>query len=150
PPPRPLAPEQRPMSPLAAYRGQTTLSLTRIDALLGLFDAAVERTERALAAAAGGEETEARLWRAKAQLTVLGLWAGGSNGGSEMPANLVRLYQFAANSLSDGNAEQVRGALTVLRTLREGFQGVRPEAVELERAGVIPPLDADHAVHLLG
>ena len=116
--------------------------------LLSLFDTACDRTEEAAAAMTRADEELARRSRARARLVVLGLWSGVDEGGEG--TNLVGLYQFVANALASGTLEQVRGSLEVLRTLREGFRGIRDEAIELERAGVIPPIDAICAIHALG
>lgn len=138
------------MNPLGAYQRQTTPAWTRIDMLLALFDGAVERTEQAIAAAGSADEIKKRRLRARARLAVLGLWSGVISDGSELATNLVNLYRFAANALAGDDVEQMRAALGVLQTLRQGFLGVRTEAVELEQSGAIPPVDAVCAVHALG
>ncbi len=139
------------MSPRTLYERQASLAWTRIDLLLALFDAALERGEQALAAVAtvaAGDEAEAQRLRARARLAVLGLWAGVDRAGPSA-GNFVRLYEFADHAFTAGGPEQMRGALQVLRTLREGFVGIRAEAAELERCGAIPPADANCAVHAL-
>jgi len=137
------------MNPYTAYQRQSSPVWTRIDMLLALFDAAIERTEQLLDAMARQDGSSVLRMRARAQLVVLGLWSGVHEKGGEVSANLVSLYQFSAQALADGGAEQVRGALRVLRTLREGFDGVQAEAIDLERNGLIPPIDAVCAVRAL-
>jgi hypothetical protein len=133
------------MSPHTLYERQASLAWTRIDLLLALFDAAIERGEQALAA---GDEAEARRLRARARLAILALWAGVDREGPSA-GNFIRLYEFADHAFTEGGPEQMRGALSALRTLREGFVGIRAEAAELERCGAIPPADATCAVHAL-
>ena len=137
------------MNPYARHQKQSSATSLRIDMLLSLFDAACERTEEATKAMMGSDNELARRLRARARLVVLGLWSGVDDR-SEQVVNLVGLYQFAANALASGTLEEVCGSLEVLRTLREGFQGIRDEAVELERSGAIPPIDAICAIHALG
>jgi flagellin-specific chaperone FliS len=138
------------MNAFRAYQQNKSTGWTRIDMLLTLFDATIRQTEEALAVVEASGPARAEILRHKARLGILALWAGVDNDGSELTRNLVNLYQFASNALAEGSAEKVRGALTVLRTLRKGFQGVREQAVELERAGAIPPIDAVCAIHAMG
>jgi hypothetical protein len=49
--------------------------------------------------------------------------------------------------LSHPRGEGIENARKVLRTLREGFEGVRAEANELERTGRIPSLGQLQMVH---
>ena len=117
--------------------------------LLSLFDGACDRVADAAESMMGADEEVARRLRARARLVILGLWSGVDDR-SEESANFVGLYQFTANALASGTLEEVRGSLEVLRTLREGFRGIRDEAVDLERNGAIPPIDAICAIHVLG
>ncbi len=138
------------MNPYARYQLQASSTEPRIDMLLSLFDAACDRTEAALDAMAGADQETARRLRVRARLVVLGLWSGVDNDRREKGVNLVGLYQFVTKSLAEGSLEEVRGSLEVLRTLREGFRGIREEAIQLERDGVIPPIDAICAIHAVG
>ncbi len=61
-------------------------------------------------------------------------------------ANFLRLYDFVIRAISKRTVEQAEAALKVLRTLREGFQAIRPEAVALEKSGAIPPVNATRLV----
>ena len=138
------------MNPYARYRNQETPTTTRIDSLLSLFDAACERIDEAIEAMQGSDLELTRSLRTKARMVVLGLWSGVDIERGEGVSEMVSLYQFAANALATGTLEDVRGAANVLSTLREGFRGIREEAIELERTGVIPPIDAVCAVHAMG
>ena len=139
-----------PMNPYARYRHQDAPAPTRIDSLLSLFDAACERIDEAAEAMTGADLQLARTTRVRARLVVLGLWSGVDIERGAGANEIVSLYQFAANALATGTLEEVRGAADVLRTLREGFRGIREETIELERIGVIPPVDAICAIHAMG
>jgi flagellin-specific chaperone FliS len=65
----------------------------------------------------------------------------------EMNTNILRLYEFVANELREPRVERIENARKVLRTLREGFEGVRAEANEMERTGKIPSLGQLQMVH---
>jgi flagellin-specific chaperone FliS len=137
------------MNPYAAYQRQSSPVCTRIDMLLALFDAAIDRTEQVLEAERSQDENSVKRLRTRAQLVIIGLWSGVCAEGGEVSANLGRLYQFTAQALGEGGPEAIRGALQVLRTLREGLEGIQGEAIELERNGTIPPIDAACAVRAL-
>ena len=80
-----------------------------------------------------------RLSLFRAQVLVEGIASGVRTDQGDLSHNLLRLYEFAVSAIRKGDLESIDGALKVLRTLNEGFQAIRPEAVELERNGIIPP-----------
>lgn len=129
------------MNPYATYQRQTAPSWTRIDMLMALFDGGVERCEQALAALERQDHRAAKNLLVKARLIVLGLASGVVLDGDPVTTTIVQLYEYAQHALGQGNVADVRGALNVLRILREGFQKVRAEAVDLERRGLIPPIN---------
>ena len=137
------------MNPYARLQQQSMPSWTRIDILLALYDGAIERCEQALAALDRRDETAARKLVDKARLIVMGLASGVVSDGDPVTTDILRLYEYVLQALERGGAEDVRGALNVLRILREGFQKIRPEAAELERAGAIPPVAAASSVQAL-
>jgi hypothetical protein len=59
---------------------------------------------------------------------------------------MLRLYEFAMHAAARGTLPAVADVRKVLRTLREGFEAVRGEANELERAGRLAPMDRAQAV----
>jgi len=137
------------VNPYATYQRQSTPSWTRIDMLLALFDGGVERCEQALAALERQDQRAAKKLLVKARLIVLGLASGVIPDGDPVSTLILQLYEYAQHSLGQGKVEDVRGALGVLRTLREGYRKIRPEAVALERGGLIPPIDDAPAVRVL-
>ena len=137
------------MNPYAAYQEQSSPSWTRIDMLLALYDGAVQRCEEALAALEQNDEKTANKKLFKARLIVMGLVSGVVADGDPVTTNILRLYEFALHVLEKGGTDNVRAALDVLRVLREGFQKIRPEAVDLERQGVIPPINSTSTVRAL-
>lgn len=134
------------MNPLSVYEQQQNVGWTRIDMLLSLYDAVVDRLEQAVTALRNNDPEAARPHLVRAQLIVNDLAAGVDLSYGEIPLNCLRLYEFALHSLGVGTLEKVEGTLTVLRNLREGFQGIRDEAVQMERNGQIPPIDTVRTV----
>lgn len=137
------------MNPYATYQQQTTPSWTRIDMLLALFDGGVERCEQALAALERQDERAAQQLLVKARLIVMGLASGVVADGDPVTTTMLQLYEYAQHALGLGSAEDVRGALNVLRILREGFQKIRDEANDLERRGLIPPINTTSTLRAL-
>jgi len=137
------------MNPYAKYQQQPSPCWTRIDMLLALYDGAVERCEQTLAALERHNREAASLLLGKARLIVSGLASGVVADGDPVTTDMLRLYEYVLYALGQGSIEDVNGALSVLRTLREGFQKIRPEAVALERGGAIPPIDSTSAVRVL-
>lgn len=136
------------MTGLKAYtQQQQVTSWSRIDVLLALYDGAIDRVERALAALRSGDAPGAARLLARAQAIVLELAAGVvPEAGDPSSVNLLRLYEFFARALAGGDSATLESVLKSLTTLREGFRSIRPEAVRLERSGEIPPLDGPQQV----
>lgn len=125
------------MNPYRAYRRPGPSSgWTRIDLLLALYDGALERLDKAEAVLKEGNTAAAVPLLSRTQLIVNAL-AGGVRPGvnDEMTTNILRLYDFVVRELCEPRLEAVASARKVLATLREGFESIRNEANELERAG---------------
>ncbi|HLJ94165.1 MAG TPA: flagellar protein FliS [Gemmataceae bacterium] len=120
-----------------ACQNQGSECLPRIELLLTLFDATMQKLEEARAALLRNDPAAQPLVR-RAQRLVGGLAAGVIPNSGEVADNCLRLYQFALDRLTSGTLAAVEDSLRVLRPLHEGFQGIRDEAVQLERAGQIP------------
>lgn len=137
------------MNPYSTYQSQSAPSWTRIDMLLALFDGGVERCEQALEALERQDQRAAKWLLVKARLIVLGLASGVIMDGDPVTTTILRVYEYAQHALGQGRVEDVRGALSVLCILREGFRKIRPEAVELERRGLIPPINTTSTLRAL-
>ncbi len=135
------------MNPFQAYQQPTASGTTRIDIILGLYNVALDRLERAQSALSENDAVQAKQLLADAQLSISGLGGGLDLSQGEMPLNLLRLYEFVAECIEVGSSEMLNGALKVLRILKEGFEEIRPEAVELERNGTVPSVDCVRLLH---
>jgi flagellin-specific chaperone FliS len=122
-----------------AFRDQSMECIPRIDLLLMLFDETMRKLEQAREAFQGKGRDAARPLLQRAQLLIGGLAAGVIPNADEVATNCLRLYEFATHRLGSETLAGVEDALRVLRPLWEGFQGIRDEGVQLERAGMIPP-----------
>jgi flagellin-specific chaperone FliS len=127
-----------------AYEQIRRTGMPRVDMILTVYNAIIERLEQAQQAPAD----QAEKLVAEARLAVSGLAIGVAQQADEVGVNLLRLYDFVLYCLRQ-DAARIADALGVMRTLREGFQAIRPQALEMERSGIIPPLDRTHAVQSL-
>jgi len=57
------------------------------------------------------------------------------------------LFVFSANCIASRVPAQLADALGVVKTLREGYRQIRPEALRLEQEGAIPALEPIQLVH---
>ena len=134
------------MSAINAYQEQKAFALTRIDMLLALYDGTIERLEDARLALERRDSQTATPLLLRSQRIVTELIAGLDLDYGELPRNFQRLYAFVLRAIGVGRPEELAAALRVLRLLREGLLVVRPEAAELERRGIIPPVGATRFV----
>jgi flagellar secretion chaperone FliS len=110
--------------------------LTRIEVLLTMFDVALARLEKAGQALANGDVPIAMPYLAKAQLIVSELAAGVRvDVDEEMGVNMLRLYEYAVHEMKTPRSANVCNAIRVLETLRDGFEGIKDEAIRLEKSG---------------
>jgi flagellin-specific chaperone FliS len=136
------------MNPYRAYQQQAYSAWLRIDMILALYDGVIGKLEAARAALVKRDAAGAKKLLERARLMVAGLVSAVDPGRGEMAAQFLRLYEFVNHSLGAGDGPGVEAALKVLRTLREGLEGIRPQAAELERSGQIPPAGTVSGVHL--
>ena len=129
------------MNPYKAYQNRQTAGQTRIDTILSLYEAVIERLERTIGALRQKDQEAARRQLTAASLGVAALGGAFDVRGGEMAVNFLRLYGFVFRCLEDGSPANLQAALKVLRNLHNGFLAIRPEAVAMERSGEIPPLD---------
>jgi flagellin-specific chaperone FliS len=99
--------------------------------LLALYDGVIGKVEAARAALVKRDVKEAKKLLGRARLMVGGLVSAVDPGRGEMATRFLSLYEFVHRSLGVGDLPRVDASLKGLRTLREGLEGIRPEAAEL-------------------
>lgn len=131
------------MIPYQRYRQTATSDHgTRMDLLLALYDGALARLDKAAQALTNGDIPVATPYLSKAQIIVNELAAGVRvEVDPEMGTNMLRLYEYVVNELRTPRLANVRNAVKILTTLREGFEAVREEANRMERAGELTSAD---------
>jgi flagellin-specific chaperone FliS len=121
-----------------AYQQQSA-GFARIDLVLEIYDRLLNRLRRAQSVLMSDPAEAKRLLDACA-ISVAAMANGLEQGQAEVNDNLLRLYEFVVHSLRGGSAREIGDAIDVLNTLREGFEQARPQALDMERQGAIPPL----------
>jgi flagellar protein FliS len=134
------------MDPRNAYRETYSSGWTRADMLLALFDGACERLELAAAALRADDRMTAMRLLTRAELIVCAL-AGGVDPAYKLAGQTLHLYGLASRAISAATLEETEAALRILRSMRQGVERIRDEAVRLEREGVIPPVRNSGLVH---
>ncbi len=138
------------MNPYKAYQAQQEATAPRIEVLLQVYDRLRELLQQAHGHLAREDRAAAQPVLLRLRVAVAALAVGVDVSHGDLPENLVRLYQFVVHRLEAGQAQDVREALRVITTLHEGLEGIRGEALALERAGQIPALDREHTFQATG
>lgn len=136
------------MNPYNAYQQNRAAGQTRIDTTLYLFEALLERIEKARACLRKQDRAAAQKHLDACRLGIAALASAVDARAVPLAENLLRLYDFVTRSLADGTEPSLRAAVNVLHTLYEGFLEIRPEAVRLERSGAIVSLDQIRTIQI--
>jgi flagellar secretion chaperone FliS len=133
-----------------AYRNRRAASTTRIDTILALYEHALDWIQKAEDALGRQDRAPVRTLLNKAQVAISGLVCAVEGHVDDLSLNFLRLYQFVTHQLTVATPESVQAAKQILQTLRAGFEAARPEALRLEREGLLPPLDGSHSLQVTG
>jgi flagellar protein FliS len=131
-----------------AYRKPRAGDITRIDTILGLYDQALNKIAAAADALGRNDLATAQSHMNKGSIAISGLVCAVQGRTDELSCNFLRLYAFVTRRMTELTPESASAAKQILETLREGFEAIRPEALRLERAGVIAPLDRAHSIEV--
>ncbi len=123
---------------LKTYNDQKTVGWTRIGMLLLLYNEVIERLTKSLALIENGDTDGAVPHIVRAERIVLELLNGLNLDYGEIPQLQQRLLIHVIDCVLSREQPKIAAALRVLGTLREGFEGIVNEAVEMEGRGEIP------------
>ncbi|MEM7454248.1 MAG: flagellar protein FliS [Planctomycetota bacterium] len=127
-------------SSVNAYKVQSlSCNWTRIEALLQLYDRAVVAINGAEKALRQKDSDSYFRHFVDAQKTVLAIHSGLKPDEYDIAFNIARLLHFVMRCLEE---QKFSDAAKVLGQLRDGFAAISSEAVELENAGHIPPMES--------
>jgi flagellin-specific chaperone FliS len=114
--------------------------------LLALYRGTIDRLEQALTRIEHADAHTAKPLLLRAQRMVTELLAGIDLQYGELADRLAKLYAFVLQSIGQGTVPHIRAAISVLKTLQDGLEGIRDQAASLERSGEIPPIAASAAL----
>ena len=101
------------------------------------------RAEQLLVVMQSAAENELPVLKVKLSKVLMGIRQGLDFQYGELPQNIERLCAFIQQQVWEGDAQQWDACQRILGTVREGFEGIRDQAADLERAGEIPPVAQD-------
>lgn len=116
---------------------------TRIDMLLALYQRSIDSVQAAKDAKQSENDSTMRVYILEAQKTILALHSGLKADEDAIAQNIARLLNFVLLRIEE---QQFDEASRFLEQLHESFSSIRETAVELEAAGVIPPISNANVV----
>lgn len=134
------------MNPYKSAQENSITHWTRVDLLIAIYNKAISHIEQMSAAS---DEATATSERLKAVRLVAHLLAGLNKEHGEIPQRIEQLLEFVSHSLSEASPASAANAMKVLVTLREAFEGIREQAVEMESNGELPALNDQSIVECL-
>lgn len=136
-------------SPIKAYGEQRANAWTRIEMLLAIYDGAIDRIGKAQTAMESGDCALVEENRLAAQKLVVQLISGIDLQFGTLAAQIHNLCIHVASELNNATPKSLSHSASVLWKLREGFEGIREEAITLESTGELPGLRIDSDVDIV-
>ena len=130
------------MDPRLRYKTSQSLSWTRVDMLLLIYDQAVGALNEGARLLEEHQTQEFVSVSLRAQRALLMIAEGLRLDQGEIPMNVLRLCVFALDQVATRSPAAWRSAARVMMTIREGFQAIQEQARTAEYEGRIPALDA--------
>ena len=130
------------MNPHLRYQQTQTLSWTRIDMLLTIYEHVVSALTEGAVLLEEGKPSQLIPIRIRAQKALLAVADGLDLEQGELPTQVLRLVVFALDQVRTDDPTNWRSAARVMNTLREGFAEIQDQARLAEYDGKIPALDA--------
>ena len=119
------------------YQTAATGGWTRIEMLLEIYQHAIDQMTAADLALKSDDKSRSRFHLLKSQNAVFAIFSG-LNTEDEIGMNVARLCHFVFSCIESRN---LKDGITILKTLKDGFEQIRLEANKLEAEGEIPELD---------
>lgn len=127
--------EQYDVKPIAEQ-----IASSRVDMLIAIYDATIEATDKAANMLRANKAHEAALAKSQALVLVHLIESGLDLSQGEIPKQIKELCAFIEHSLLHSNPEAIAASTRVLINLRDGFAGIKREAIAMETNGEIPRL----------
>jgi flagellin-specific chaperone FliS len=130
------------MNPYLKYKQASSLSWTRVDMLLLVYDQAVAALNEGTLLLEQGRTSELMPVSLRAARTLLMIADGLDLQKGELPVQVLRLVVYALDQIRTNTPKNWRSASAVIGQLRDGFLEIQDRARNDEYEGRIPALDA--------
>jgi flagellar protein FliS len=129
------------MNPYLKYKQVSSLSWTRVDMLLVVYDQAVSNLDAGMRLLEENRTSDLAPVRLKAMRALLAVVDGLDLKQGELPNQVLRLVEFCLEQINSETPDAWRSAAEVMNKLREGFREIQEQARKDEYEGRIPALD---------
>lgn len=124
-----------------AYQNSAASQWNRIEMLLALYNEVIAKLEEVKVANTSGDQATEVHGKVRATAILVAIESGLEDSHApEITSRIRQLCEYVRQCMLDGDQGSLSTAILVLSNLRDGFEGIREEATELEASGVIPPL----------
>lgn len=130
------------MNPYSKYKQASSLSWTRIDMLLVVYDQTVFALDEGQRLLAENRTSELPGVRLKAMRALVAIVDGLDLAQPGLPVQILRLVEFSLEQIKSDSPDAWRAASNVISKLREGFLEIQEQARVDEYEGRIPALNA--------
>ncbi|MGD9856725.1 MAG: flagellar protein FliS [Planctomycetaceae bacterium] len=124
-----------------AYRQASATGWTRVDMLLALYDATLIAVEQGQTASQAHHDKPLIEARFRTQRLIAELMSGIDPEQGQLPQNIQRLLAYCLEQICGDTEEEWAAVAAIVTSLRDSFRAIRDQAVQLEQAGQIPPLE---------
>ncbi|WP_437227807.1 hypothetical protein SH661x_000565 [Planctomicrobium sp. SH661] len=128
------------MTPQQAYRRNAQSGWTRIEMLLAIYDATIAALDAGIDVLNQNRHDAYPAIRLRATQLFILLISGVDPEVSEVGVNIRSLCIFCLDQIETRDPAAWSDARNILATVREGFQRIREEGIQLEAQGAIPQL----------
>jgi len=130
------------MNPYSKYQKASSLSWTRIDMLMVVYDQTVFALDEGTRLLEDNRFTELTPVRLRAMRALVAIVDGLDLGQPGLPVQILRLVEFSLEQIKSHSPASWRAASDVIGKVREGFQEIQEQARIDEYEGRIPALNA--------
>ncbi len=124
-----------------AYQSTTTMSWTRIDMLLVIYEKLVTHLQTGIQLLEQHRAAELATVGFDVHRCLVTIVEGLNPEVDETPEQIMRLCLFVMDQIQTDSIEGWQASLRVMQTLKEGFEQIQNVAREAEYSGQIPALD---------
>lgn len=129
------------MNPVSTYKTTSSLSWTRVDMLLLIYEKLVTSLQDGMRRIERQQTDQLSEVRFEVHRCLVTLVEGLNPDVDQIPGQIMRLSLFVMDQIQADSLSGWSAACKVMQTLREGFEEIQSEAREAEYTGKIPPVE---------